>query len=601
MNPRWNESTGSPRQLYALLKLYGRRKLAGVLAIVAVSSLLQMASVASVFPFLAIASDPDQIRNSRAGAIVLARLPDLSNETLLIVAGCLTVIALVVANAVQLVNYYILAAYLRGCTYCLSTKALDAIIKNDYAFFLSRSTGALMRKVNGDVQMLVAGVVGTLLVMLSGALNVLLMLVALISVDPLVATVSVCVVGLLYVAIFRAVATKATFYGEVLRKTNSESNRQLVQLLSGIKPIKIHGLEQVFLRRYAKLAWEQVRAAATYQVVAVAPKNLIEPVALGVLVAIVIVYIAQGKDLNAVLPGLGMMAFAAYRILPNAQSLYASALALRSQRYVVQEVYEEFSGGALLTGAGRIPEVAPRLRLERGISLSGVVFGYPGSIAETLKGVDLAIDRQQSVAIVGTTGCGKSTLVDLILGLHVPVSGEIRVDGVLLSADNVRGWQASIGYVPQDIFLLDDSIAANIALGAEPNKINRQRLREACANAQILDYVENELPDQFETQVGERGVRLSGGQRQRIGLARALYRQPDVLILDEATSALDNQTEADVMKSIKKLRNDLTIIIVAHRLSTIRWCDRVVELESGKIAKIASGDSYANFLPSNAG
>jgi ATP-binding cassette subfamily C protein len=258
-------------------------------------------------------------------------------------------------------------------------------------------------------------------------------------------------------------------------------------------------------------------------------------------------------------------------------------------RHALEEVYDEFASAERdaereKPGAdGTLTHPAP-LRWDRAITLENVTFAYPGSSKPVLDAVSLTIPKNSSVAFVGQTGCGKSTLVDLILGLHRPASGRILVDGHELTPANVAAWRAGIGYVPQDIFLTDDTVAANVALGIPPHQIDRQRLREVCDTAQILDLVESDLSEGFETVVGERGVRLSGGQRQRIGLARALYHRPQLLILDEATSALDQTTEAALMRAIESMKGSVTMLIAAHRLSTVERCQCVHTLASARVA-----------------
>jgi ATP-binding cassette subfamily C protein len=285
------------------------------------------------------------------------------------------------------------------------------------------------------------------------------------------------------------------------------------------------------------------------------------------------------------------MALAGYRLLPSLQLLYGQLTSISTVRHVVDEVYQEFV--AAETDKSIRPEtvsdVLPRarpLRWSDAITLREVGFGYPGAPLPTLYGLSLTIPKDTSLGIIGPTGSGKSTLVDLLLGLFQPTAGEILIDDRPLAPAMVPSWQASIGYVPQDIFLIDDTIARNIAFGLPDNEIDPARLREACAIAQLLDFVETELPNGFDTNVGERGVRLSGGQRQRIGLARALYHRPSLLILDEATSALDMATEAKLLDALRSLTGKLTMVVAAHRLSAVANCDQLFDLATD-IAAVA--------------
>jgi ATP-binding cassette subfamily C protein len=322
------------------------------------------------------------------------------------------------------------------------------------------------------------------------------------------------------------------------------------------------------------------------------PRYLIEPVAFGGLMAIVVALAVQGRSFSEILPNLTVMAFAGYRLLPALQLLYGQLVTVAAHNYTLQQLEQEI----LDIEKRELPQVSEGspvvpLVFDREIRLEHLGFQYPGTSAPTLNDFSLTIRKNESVGIAGPSGSGKSTLVDLILGLHVPQSGKLCVDDTSLTAANMASWRQMVGYVPQDIYLLDDTIAANIAFGLDESKVDSTALRAAAQSAQILEFIERELPQGFQTTVGERGVRLSGGQRQRIGLARALYHRPQVLIMDEATSALDNQTELAVMETIHRLQGTLTIITIAHRLTTLERCDRLIRLKVG--GKIVFGEKFS--------
>jgi len=313
------------------------------------------------------------------------------------------------------------------------------------------------------------------------------------------------------------------------------------------------------------------------------PRYFIEPIALSALVAIVLVYAARGQDLLAILPNLGVMALAAYRLLPTFQLLYSQMTTLTTNRYALEEIYTELLSAEKAIAAEKETSAHQFVRptpmtWHKEIRLENVSFAYPRAKRPVIEGMNLVIPKNSSLGIVGETGSGKSTLVDLVLGLHVPTAGRIMVDDTPLEAGNRRAWRAGIGYVPQDIFLIDESITANIAFGIPPQEVDQAAVFAAAEAAQIREFVERELPHGFETKVGERGVRLSGGQRQRIGLARALYHKPELLILDEATSALDIETEAEVMKAIRNLQGSVTMLIIAHRITTVDQCEVILRL-----------------------
>jgi len=309
------------------------------------------------------------------------------------------------------------------------------------------------------------------------------------------------------------------------------------------------------------------------------PRYLIEPIAFGGLVAVVIVLALQGRPFSDILPNLSVMALAAYKLLPTLQLLFSQLVTVSANGYSLGQLEDEMFQLEAETEPISVPGNSSQgLSFDKEIRLEKLAFSYSEGVAPILKDFSLTIGKNESIGIAGPSGSGKSTLVDLILGLHTSMRGSIKIDGVPLTASNMTSWRRMIGYVPQDIYLLDESIEANIAFGIPLEEVDQKELREAAQGAQILDFIESELPQGFKTLVGERGVRLSGGQRQRIGLARALFHKPRVLILDEATSALDHATEAAVMETIHKLQGTLTIITIAHRLSTLERCDRVISL-----------------------
>jgi ATP-binding cassette subfamily C protein len=309
------------------------------------------------------------------------------------------------------------------------------------------------------------------------------------------------------------------------------------------------------------------------------PRYMIEPIAFGGLVTIVIVMALQGRPFSDILPNLSVMALAAYKLLPTLQLLFSQLVTVSANNYTLTQLEEEILQiESESEPKSKKTEDDRGLSFEREIKFDGLTFSYAKGVTPILRDFSLTIGKNESIGIAGPSGSGKSTLVDLILGLHTPQNGVITIDGVPLSASNMTSWRRMIGYVPQEIYLLDETIAENIAFGVPSGEVDQKAIKEAAEGAQILDFIEKELPNGFMTTVGERGVRLSGGQRQRIGLARALYHKPAVLILDEATSALDTETELAVMNTIHRLQGQMTIITIAHRLGTIETCDRVINI-----------------------
>jgi len=571
------------RQVYALARPYGRAKLLWLSLISLLQGLFQVIGVTSIFPFLALAADPGRLRSSRFGRMFLEALPPMTDSQLLFFSGLFAIAMLFLSNGLNLLGEFVRNRYAANFGHWLRLKLLSEIATRPYGDFLQLNSGVLMKKVVTDVANYVAAVLMPLLDVVSKVTTILFLAVALFFVHPQIAIGAVVVLGAFYMTVFRGFGRWRKAAAAKRLETGRAMYIESYQLFAGIKPVKVHRAEAAFLDRFAANSAEAARLTARVPLLANAPRYLVEPIAFGALVAMVLVYAARGQDFVAFLPNLGVMALAGYRLLPAFQMLYTQFTVLSTSRHSLDEVYQEFleiegseDRNAAVAG-GRLAIPAP-LAWYREISIEDVGFAYPGGRGPVLEHLTLKIPKNSSLGIIGETGAGKSTLVDLILGLHSPTQGRILVDEAVLGPENRRAWQGGIGYVPQEIFLIDDSVEANIAFGVPRKSIDHARVREVCAAAQLLEFIENELPMKFATIVGERGVRLSGGQKQRIGLARALYHRPELLVLDEATSALDTETEAEVMQAIKALRGKITMIIIAHRLTTVQGCDRLLDL-----------------------
>jgi ATP-binding cassette subfamily C protein len=542
----------------------------------------QVIGVTSIFPFLAIAADPERIRHSQFGLRFLALLPPMGNRELLITAGVIAIVGLLLSNAVNLLAEYARTRYAHSFAHWLRVRLLRRMASQPYGYFLHRNSSDLLRKVIGDVMNYTSGVLLPLLDSIARALTAALLLATLFLVQPVIALSAAMGFGAYYLVIFRLLARKRWETNEGLRTSFAGLYLQAQQMLGGIKPIKVHRAEEHFLSRFAIHSAVAAQMSARVPIIVNSTRYLVEPLAFGGLVLAVVILAVQGRDFSDILPNLGVMAVAGYRLLPSLQLLYGQVTQFTSTRYSLDEVFQEFVAaereetGDLEISFGK----ARPIQWHHAVTLDEVSLIYPGTNRRVLDRFSVRIKKNSSIGFIGPTGSGKSTLIDLLLGLHRPTTGRVLIDSQPLTLELIPSWQATIGYVPQEIFLIDDTIARNIAIGVPDNEVDHTRLREVCAMAQILDFIETELPDGFQTTTGERGVRLSGGERQRLGLARALYHRPSVLLLDEATSSLDIATEAKLIEALWNLSGTLTIVIVAHRLSTLAGCDKLVDLSN---------------------
>jgi ATP-binding cassette subfamily C protein len=364
------------------------------------------------------------------------------------------------------------------------------------------------------------------------------------------------------------------------------------EAFGGIKEVKLRGKEDAFLEQYNAPSKWYSRYQARYRVIKQAPRYVLEAVAFGGIILIAVYLIAVQESIQQVIPMLGLYAFAGYRLMPALQQAFKGIASARFNIAALKTLHRDLEERADATARrvsanGETGATGAPLTLNDRLVLDDVSFRYPGAKEPAITNLSLEIPAHTTVGFVGKTGSGKTTTVDLILGLLRPQEGVIAADGTALRGEAIRRWQQSVGYVPQQIYLADDTVARNIAFGVPEEEIDMEQVRDAARRAHIFDFVEEELPVRWDTVVGERGVKLSGGQRQRIGIARALYHRPSVLVFDEATSALDQATEASVMEAIYALDDNHTILMIAHRLSTVRRADNIVMLERGR--KVGEG------------
>jgi ATP-binding cassette subfamily C protein len=567
---------------YYLALPYGRLKLFAVLGLIFFNGLLQLVGVTSIFPFFALAADPDRIRNSRFGTAFLSFLPAIDNNHLLVVAGCFSIFMLVIASLGSIASEFIRIRYAYGFAHWLRRRLFKSYASRPYGFFLRRNTADLSQKL-WDITTFIQSVLLPIGEIITRIVMVILLVGTVFLVQPWVAVGAIFVLGGFYLNVFLWLRPRTGKIRNDLQIHNIGFSKNTFQFLQGIKTVLVHGRSQHFIDKALFHSAQIGKAQSQIPIYSNGPRYLIEPIAFGGLVAIVIALALQGKPFSDILPNLSVMALAAYRLLPTLQLLYSQLVTVAANNYTLTQLEEEILQLEKETEVSSAlqPSIKPMI-FDREIRLENLTFCYPNPESPIIRDFSLTITKNESIGIAGPSGSGKSTLVDLILGLHSAQKGWISIDDQQLTQQNMLSWRRMIGYVPQDIYLLDETLEANIAYGIPSQEVDQVALRSAAEGAQILEFIEKELPLGFKTMVGERGVRLSGGQRQRIGLARALYHRPQILILDEATSALDNQTELAVMETIHKLQGTLTIITIAHRLTTLERCNRVIELRNNK-------------------
>ena len=587
---------GIYRKLFSLFDRTERRRfwiLTGVMILVAGA---EIAGISAVLMLLNVLAKPETIQSNRILS-ELSRLSGLDTAFSFQVGLAVLVLGVVMAGlAIKALGTYATIRFSTMRGYMISSRLLEAYLSQPYPWFLQRNSAELEKNVLIEVDGLVNRVILPCLRLLSNSLLVLAILGFLLMVDPLVTLLSGGALSLGYGLIYLRFRGRLHQLGQTMM--DAFENRFLVaqEATGGVKDVKLMGLEATYVHSYSAAARTAAQTGATMGVMSELPRFLLEAITFGTMLALILILLLRsGGTITEIVPTLGVIAFSTMRLLPSLQQIYHALVSIRAATPVLDAIVEDFQSTPALPLADAT-RTEP-LRLERELELAKVSFAYDQADKPTLRGVDLVIPARTTVGIVGGTGAGKTTLVDLILGLLTPDEGELRVDGVPITPENMRAWQGTLGYVPQTIFLTDETIASNIAFGVPKDEIDMAAVERAARIAALHDFVMSELPQGYDTFVGERGVRLSGGQRQRIGIARALYRDPTLLIMDEATSALDNITERVVMEAVNRIRADRTIILIAHRLTTVKTCDTIFLMERGRL--MAQG-SYDELLAGNA-
>lgn len=566
--------------------------LTALMVMVAVAEIM---GISAVMTLLNVLSAPDIVQTNARMATFYEWAGFDSTFTFQVTLAVGVLLVVMAGLAVKAFGTYALIRFSTMRGYTVSTRLLSAYLSQPYPWFLDRNSAELGKNVLNEVDGLVARVIQPCLRLVANSLLVLAILCFLMVVDPLVTIFSALVLGLGYGLIYLRFRGRLHRLGEDMMNAFEDRFVVAQEATGGIKDVKLMGLEASYVSSYATAARKAAHSGATMGVMGELPRFILEAITFGTLLGLILLLLFRNEgNITAIVPTLGVIAFSTMRLLPSLQQIYHSLVSIRAATPILDTIVRDIAATPQRPiSDGSEPQP---MALERSLELSKVSFGYAAADRPTLRGVDLSIRARTTVGIVGGTGAGKTTLVDLILGLLSPDEGTIRVDGIPITDENRRAWQKTLGYVPQSIFLTDDTIAANIAFGVPKDQIDMAGVERAARTAALHDFVMSDLPQGYHTLVGERGVRLSGGQRQRIGIARALYRDPTLLIMDEATSALDNITERVVMEAVHNIRADKTVILIAHRLSTVKSCDTIFLMDRGRL--LAQG-SYDELLAGN--
>ena len=553
-----------------------------LLVMILIMAILDTIGVASIMPFIAVLTNPEIIGKNYLLSLLYDKSKIFGVENInefIIFLGFLVFFLLIISLTFKSLTTYAQLRFAQMREHSIGERLLKSYLSQPYSWTLSRNSADLSKTILSEVNLIILQAIIPMITLISSGAVAIGILILLVIVDPFIAFLISCTLGLSYWIIYKFIRVYLKNIGEERLKVNQMRFTSINEVFGAGKEVKLGGLESNYIKKFSKTSKIFAEHQATAKVLAQLPRFGIEAMGFGGMILFILYTLIQNETFTSALPLIALYAFGGYRILPALQQSYNSISNLRFASPALDNLYEELK---LKTKDFKYTYIKP-LSVQKKINLKNISYNYPNTKKSSINNVSLEISAFSKVGLVGATGSGKTSIADIILGLLEPQKGLLEVDGNAINSDNRKAWQKTIGYVPQYIFLSDDTITANIALGIDLNDINQKSIERAAKTANIHDFIINELPMGYKTIIGEKGVRLSGGQRQRLGIARALYNDPKVLVLDEATSAMDNYTEKLIIEAINKLRENTTIILIAHRLTTIKNCDKIFLLDKGKL------------------
>ena len=560
-----------------------------ILILILIMAVTDMAGVASIMPFIAVLTNPSIIETNSA----LNKLFDLSNNfgvntynEFIFVLGILVFVLLIFSLSLKAITSYFQYRFIMLRDYSIGKRLMETYLKQPYSWFLNKNSAELSKSILSEAALIAHQGLGPLMNLIAQGTVTLALIILLLLVDFKLTLIITSIIGGAFFLISYFFRKFVNRIGKERFITNQQRFKIVNEAFGAFKETKLGGLEDYFIKKYSYSSIKNAKNQASISILGELPRFFIEAVAFGGMLLLILYIILQKGIFVDAIPMISIYAFAGYRMIPSAQRVYNAISTLRFADTAINNLYLDLKN--LKTSEINLNQQI--LQFNKSITLNNISYSYPNSSRFSLKDVKFTIPVRKTIGIVGATGSGKTTVVDVILGLLEVQKGTLEIDNNIISKKNIKNFQRLIGYVPQNIFLTDDTIASNIAFGIDPKNVALQSIERSSKIANLHDFVMNELPDQYDTVIGERGIRLSGGQRQRIGIARALYHDPKILILDEATSALDNNTEEIAMEAINKLSKNITIILIAHRLNTVKNCDIIFKFDKGQLIEQGTFD-----------
>jgi len=548
-------------------------------------AIIDTIGVASIFPFFTVLTKPEIIKTNEYLNYLFINLKFTNESNFLIFLGILLLVTLISSMSFKAITVYSQLKVDQLIEFTISERLLKKYLMQPYTWFLNKNTSEIGNNLLKEVNQVVIGVLAPFINIIAQGLLAILMIIVIFYTDRIIALIALSTLSISYGLLYLFLKGYVYNLGITRLDSSQIKHKMINEVFYGIKDVKVNRLEGFYHNLFSNAAEKYALSNAKTLILMQLPRFLIESIFFGGIIFVSLVYVQDPENLFEILPSLAVIAFAGYKLLPALQLIYANFIAMRSVIPSLDLIYHEIENLSEI----KKPKIENiNIEIEKEITIQNLSYTYPFSKTKVIKRLNMKIPAKQTVGIIGKSGSGKTTIIDLILGLLKPSEGKIYVDNFLIDENNIESWQSNVGYVPQQTFLIDDTISSNIAFGIKKEKIDFSQVEKVAKIANLDSFIMNELEKGYSTVIGERGIRLSGGQRQRIGIARALYSNPNLLILDEATNALDKKTEKVILDALKKLKSKITIIIISHHLSTLRDTDKIFVMDQGIVKSMSS-------------
>ena len=572
-------------RISSLLSNKEQRQILNLLVKIISMAIIDTIGVASIFPFFSVLTEPEIIKTNEYLNYLYTNLKFTNESNFLIFLGILLLTILISSMSFKGITVYSQLKVEQLIEFSVCERLLKKYLMQPYTWFLNKNTAEIGNNLLKEVNQVVRGVLAPIISIIAQGLLAILMIIIIIYTDPIIALIAISTLSISYGLLY--LFLRGYVYNAGITRLNSSQikHKMINEVFYGIKDVKVNRLEGFYHNLFSNAAEKYAISNAKTLILMQLPRFLIESIFFGGIIFVSLVYIQDPENLFEILPSLAVIAFAGYKLIPALQLIYANFIAMRSVIPSLDLIYHEMDD---LSEIKKSKIENRDINIEKEITIQNLSYTYPFSKTKVIKRLDIKIPARHTVGIIGKSGSGKTTIIDLILGLLKPSEGKIFVDDILIDENNIESWQSNVGYVPQQTFLIDDTISSNIAFGIKKEEIDFSQVEKVAKIANLDSFIMTELEKGYSTIIGERGIRLSGGQRQRIGIARALYSNPNLLILDEATNALDKKTEEVILNALKKLKSKITIIIISHHLSTLRDTDKIFVMDQGIVKSISS-------------